>query len=90
VITFSGCPGESEHSRHPSWVACWLERRRQTGACRLDCRRTDPLQARTRPPRPVVELRRRLDRGLRHGPGRVSVLRTDDHSRRQSRHGQLR
>jgi sugar phosphate isomerase/epimerase len=22
VITFSGCPGESEHSRRPSWVAC--------------------------------------------------------------------
>ena len=22
VITFSGCPGESEHSRRPSWVTC--------------------------------------------------------------------
>ena len=22
VITFSGCPGESEHSRRPSWVVC--------------------------------------------------------------------
>ena len=22
VITFSGCPGESDHSRRPSWVAC--------------------------------------------------------------------
>jgi sugar phosphate isomerase/epimerase len=26
VITFSGCPGESEHSRRPSWVTCsWPE-----------------------------------------------------------------
>jgi sugar phosphate isomerase/epimerase len=22
VVTFSGCPGESEHSRRPSWVVC--------------------------------------------------------------------
>jgi sugar phosphate isomerase/epimerase len=22
VITFAGCPGESEYSRHPSWVVC--------------------------------------------------------------------
>jgi sugar phosphate isomerase/epimerase len=22
VITFSGCPGESEHSLHPSWITC--------------------------------------------------------------------
>ena len=22
VVTFSGCPGESQHSRHPSWVTC--------------------------------------------------------------------
>ena len=22
VVTFSGCPGESEHSRRPSWVTC--------------------------------------------------------------------
>jgi sugar phosphate isomerase/epimerase len=26
VVTFSGCPGESEHSRRPSWVVCsWPE-----------------------------------------------------------------
>jgi sugar phosphate isomerase/epimerase len=22
VVTFSGCPGESEHSLHPSWITC--------------------------------------------------------------------
>ena len=22
MITFSGCPGESEHSLHPSWITC--------------------------------------------------------------------
>jgi sugar phosphate isomerase/epimerase len=31
VITFSGCPGESERSRRPSWVVCsWPDEQRET------------------------------------------------------------
>jgi sugar phosphate isomerase/epimerase len=37
VITFSGCPGESEHSRRPSWVTCsWPDDFRETLAWQWD------------------------------------------------------